>query len=77
MYHRMYTVFHNFDRLPQEIGSYSAIKHLRVDQYIHDRMPEHQRSNANFKNMQNYLFDAQIQLESDGLMQRHTWLNLT
>ena len=31
MYHRIYTVLKDLVRLPQEIGNYSAIEHLRVD----------------------------------------------
>ena len=32
MYHRIYTVFHNLVRLPQEIGNYSA--HVRLGAFL-------------------------------------------
>ena len=36
MYHRIYTVLKDLVRLPQEIGNYSAIEHLRVCQDLMD-----------------------------------------
>ena len=69
MYHRIYTVLKDLVRLPQEIGNYSAIEHLRVCQDLMDLMPEWEQSDAHFKNIQNNHLDAQIELESDGLMQ--------
>ena len=69
MYHRIHSIFEDFVRLPQEIGSYFAIDHDRVDNTVHKQTPEYLLSLAHLDKMRGDTVDAQDQLESDGLTQ--------
>ena len=69
MYHRIHAVFKTLVRLPQEIGSYSAVGHDRETDMGLMETHEYKRSLAYLDRMRFDRGDARRQLESDGLAQ--------
>ena len=70
MYQRLYAVFHNVTRLPQAIGSYTAMGHHREDLIDLQGTDEYKSSQSYFTKMQSPdVQHARSQLEADGLRQ--------